>query len=373
MAFKVKKKDEKKRKLTTKYPAEDFVSSGSTLLDVHVTGKRGAGFKKGTYILYVGDSESGKTFTAVTCLAEAAKNPAFDDYALILDDVEYGMLMDLEQYFGAKLAARIKPPKTFEQGLPGYSIESEGGCSESLDECYDNIEEAFDNGPCIYVVDSMDALDPIVDQKREEEDKKARKAGKEVGGSYGMDKAKMNSKRLRRIARKLKKTGSILIIISQTRDNVGFGFETKTRSGGRALKFFCHLEIWTSIVKKLKRKSRLSKQVKEKDREVGAITQLHVRKNRYYGWKGTIQIPFLRGYGIDDIGSCVDYSVGEGHWTKNPKGIVASELNIVAKREDLIKEIEESEEKTLKLRKVVKRVRDEVELLTLAHRKPRYE
>jgi hypothetical protein len=351
MAFKVNKKEET-RVLTTKFPASDFVSSGSTLLDVHVTGKRGAGFKKGTYVLFVGDSESGKTCTAVTCLAEAARNPAFDDYSLILDDVEYGMLADLDQYFGQTLSQRIQAP-------------NDGNCSESLDECYDNIENALDHGPCIYVVDSMDVLDAKDDQKKAEEDKKARKAG--------MAKAKMNSTRLRRIVNKIKKTGSILIIISQTRDNVGFGFETKTRAGGRALKFYAHLEIWTSIVKKLKKKSRLSKQVKEKDREIGAITQLQVKKNRYYGWKGTVQIPFLRGYGIDDIGSCIDYIVGEGYWTRNTKGIVASELNMVESRDNLIKAVEESEKKSAKLRKIVKRVRDEVELLTLAHRKPRYE
>lgn len=333
---------------------DGYVSSGSVLLNLGATGNTKHGFKKGTYVLFVGDSETGKTWFCITCLAEAAANPEFDKYRLILDDVEYGSLMDIERYFGKKLHKRLQTPTP------------EGRCSESLDEAYDNIENALDEGPCIYVLDSMDVLEARDDQKKSAEDKKARKAGKEPGGSYGMAKAKLNSTRLRSIVNKLRKTGSILIIISQTRDNIGFGFEKKTRSGGKALKFYAHLEIWSSLLKKLK------KPVGNKDRECGAVIELQIKKNRYSGWRGKIPVPFLRGLGIDDIGSCVDYLIDEGVWKKTKGNIDAKELGLKLKREKLIQVIED---KGLmpQVRKAVRAMWDQIEKQTLAARRPKYE
>lgn len=329
----------------TRKPAKsplNHVSTGSTLLNMAATGSPRKGFQKGTYVLFVGDSSTGKTWFSMTCLAEAANNPEFNDYSLILDDIEYGSLMDVERYFGPKAAKRIRPPK------------EDKSCSESLEECYDNIETILEQGPCIYVVDSMDVLEAKDDQKKAEEDKKARTAGREISGSYGMAKAKLNSTRLRGIVNKLRKTGSILIIISQTRDNIGFGFETKTRAGGRALRFYAHLEIWSSANKKIKKK------IRDKDREVGALIDLQIRKNRYSGWLGKVQVPFLRGYGIDDIGSCLDYLQEEKAIPK------------ITNRSLEIDKIESSAKEGIALRKKVKETWEAVEKGILPDRKPRY-
>lgn len=353
----VKKKKRKK-------PSKLYVSSGSTLLNLATTGRPSRGFLTGTYILFVGDSETGKTWFSITCMAEAANDPRFDDYELILDDVEYGSLMDIKKYFGDKLAKRIRAPRgTIETAECPKSLPL---CSESLEEAYDNIETCVSEGPCIYVLDSMDVLEAKDDQKKAAEDKKARGEGKEVGGSYGMAKAKLNSTRLRGIVNKLRKTKSILIIISQTRDNIGFGFETKTRAGGRALKFYAHLEIWSSLLKKIKKK------VNDKDREQGAFSQLKIAKNRYSGWKGKVTVPFLRGYGIDDIGSCIDFLVEEKHWKKGTNGIIAKEFNTGLSRDKLIKAIEQNE-LVPKLREVCKTVWDDIESRVIPERKPRYE
>ena len=63
--------------------------------------------------------------------------------------------------------------------------------------------------------------------------------GDQEGGSYGTEKAKINSERLRPVVNALRKNGSILILISQSRDRIGFGakFDPKTRGGGNAPTF----------------------------------------------------------------------------------------------------------------------------------------
>ena len=51
-----------KRKKKKKRTNRDFVSTGSTLLNLASTGKIDNGFAKGKYYYIVGDSASGKTF-----------------------------------------------------------------------------------------------------------------------------------------------------------------------------------------------------------------------------------------------------------------------------------------------------------------------
>ena len=64
-------KKHKREKLTN----SSFLSTGSTLLNLALTGKPNCGFVKGKYHFIVGDSISGKTFLSLTCLAEAATMP----------------------------------------------------------------------------------------------------------------------------------------------------------------------------------------------------------------------------------------------------------------------------------------------------------
>jgi hypothetical protein len=87
-------------------PSSSYLSTGSTLLNLACSGKVSGGFIKGHYYHFVGDSSSGKTFLCLTCLAEAAINPHFDDYQLIHDDAENGSLFDFGKFFGPKMAGR---------------------------------------------------------------------------------------------------------------------------------------------------------------------------------------------------------------------------------------------------------------------------
>ena len=352
----------KKRVTSRAVRPEDLLSTGSTLLNLACTGNWKGGFSKGKYFFVVGDSASGKTFLSWTCLAEASVNPAFDDYRLIFDDVEGGSLMSIEKFFGKKVAERVEPPERDEEGSPIYST--------TIDEFYFHLDDALDAGPCLYVLDSMDGLTSDTEQSKFEEKKVATRKGKEVSGSYGDGKAKTNSGVLRQCLSKMRKNGSILLIVNQTRDNIGAGFfeSKKTRSGGHALTFYAAIELWSAVAGEIK------KTVRETPRTVGTKCKIRVKKNRYSGRKRIVELPIYYDYGIDDIESCVDFLVKEKQWKKvSGKIDTGKDLGDVGamQKKKLIRTIEERGLEQ-NLRMLTADVWNEIEEACGEDRKPRY-
>lgn len=339
----------------------DFVSSGSTLLNLNVSGRPDGMLAKGTYAFWVGDSGSAKTWFAHSLLAEAAVDPSFAEYALIYDDVEGGAMMDVPRYFGQAAADRIQPPAWDEDGLPVYS--------QFVEEFYMHLDNALDGGkPCLYVLDSMDALTSKAEAEKFEEHKKATAKGGRAKGDYGDGKAKINSRCLRAVMHKLRDTGSILLIINQTRDNINAGlFEAKkTRSGGHALTFYAAVEIWTSLGSAIKRR------VGERDRKVGITCRLRIAKNRLTGRQRTVDVPVYYSYGIDDLGSCVDYLVDEGRWKQKGNTIdTGDDLGVCAPRAKLLRTIEDNGWES-DVRALVAATWRAVEAACEEKRKPRY-
>lgn len=339
------------------------LSTGLTLLNLAVSGNPTYGLLPGHYYRYVGDSSSGKTWFCMVLLAEASINSNYDDYDLIYDDIEGGALMDVKKYYGSKLVERLVPPSGTKKD-PKYS--------ESVEQLYDTLDELVENNrKFIYIVDSMDSLTSEDDEKKLKKLRSARKkkgTAENESGTYGTSKAKLNSTRMRRLMRKLKSTGSILIIISQTRDNLGvFGYgDKKTTGGGHSLKFYATVEFWLKIREKLKRSLR------GKNKQIGIVTQVQVKKNRVSGKDRTVYAPIYYSSGLDDVGSCIQWLIDEGHWRGTKSQVNAPEFEFKGQIEKLIEEIEdENLEKQLK--KIVKQVWDENEKALSVTRKNRYD
>jgi len=165
----------------------------------------------------------------------------------------------------------------------------------------------------------------------------------------------------------LRDTDSILIIISQTRENLGMGFEKKSVSGGKALRFYAALEIWTSLAGAIKKK------VRGKDRKIGIHAKAVLKKNRVTGLlnDGAI-IDIYPSYGIDDIGGCVDFLVSEGWWKKNKQSIMATEFKVTCTREKLIAYIEENK-LMRQLQRITGRCWKEIQQDTCLNRPKRYD
>ena len=287
-----------------------LLSTGSTMLNLALTNNAAGGFAKGKYFWMVGDSSSGKTFLMLTCLAEASINPNFNDYRFIYDNVEDGALMDMGRYFGARMAARLESPAVDADGQPVYS--------SSIEDFYDNLDAALDVGPCVYLLDSMDALSSAYEVSKYDEAQKARRKGTTAKGSYGDGKAKTNSTTLRRVVGRLKESGSILIILSQTRDNLDAGMfdPQQVAAGGRALKFYATAQLWASVGSTIKRS------IKGRDIKVGAHVRLTIKKNRLTGKDRTVTVPLYYSVGIDDVGGIVDFMCQWGVWSKKKSGHV---------------------------------------------------
>jgi len=235
-----------------------------------------------------------------------------------------------------------------------------------VEEFYAHLEENLDRGPCIYVLDSMDALSSSYEVQRWKERREAIRKREKLSGDYTDGKAKSNSTGLRAVLGKVIETDSILIIVNQTRDNIASPFGGKTRSGGHALSFYAALEIWSSV------DGKIQKVVRGKKRTIGIVSKLTVKKNRVTGKVREVSIPIFYSYGIDDLGSCVDYLVTEGHWKKGRQGsISAPEFDFKGKRDRLLAHIEENSLET-KLRKLVAKVWREVEERCEVKRKPRF-
>jgi RecA/RadA recombinase len=311
-----------------------YLNTGSTMLNLGMSNGAFKGIRCGSYVMFVGDSGSGKSMLVHTCLAEAANDPFFDEYEFIYDGPEQGNKMDYVKFFGKKAARRIRSPSFTETPF-----------STTIQEHYYNMHHELDQGsPIIYVTDSMDALTAEQDEEKFDETMAAYakrrdgKKGKDPAGSYGTAKAKANSDNIRLILPRLITTGSIWLCINQTRENLGFGFDKKTRSGGKAQKFYADIEVWMSRVKKL------TKKVLNKDRAIGIISECHIKKNRYTGNEPKVQIPIYRSVGLDDLESCFMFMLEEGGIKKVANSFVWKDADLkICGVQDFIQALEEND------------------------------
>lgn len=333
--------------LETGLKPDDFLRSGSLLLDLACSGSPLGAFSKGKYFWMVGDSSSGKTFLTLTALAEASINPNFNDYDLIFDNAEDGALMNVERYFGPRLAQRLQAPRYTKEGAPIYSEFTEDFYYH-LDDCLTKVESGKAR-PFVYLLDSMDALDTRYAQKKFKERKTADRSGKKAKGEWGDGKAKINSQWVRGIVARVRKTRSILIILSQTRDKLStmpvFG-DGKTFSGGHSLKFYATCQIWSSVL------ARKYKTVNGKKRQIGIVSRISVKKNRMTGKEWSVDVPIYWSSGIDDVGGCVDFLLDESYWKVDGTKISAKDLDFEGTRGELISKIED-ENLELELQQIV--------------------
>lgn len=309
-----------------------LASVGSTLLNCAMSDNYRGGAALGKMVNIIGESSAGKTFLAETMLAEAANNPQFDEYRLILDDSEHAHEIDTNYLFGEKAAERIKAPKYDSEGDPVYS--------DTVEQFFANVNRILDEGtPTIYCLDSLDTLTDNAELERADEYVKVDEGKqKEISGTYGMAKAKLLSQLFRTVKKKLADTNSILLIISQTRDNIaafGAGAPKKVRSGGKALEFYCTHVIWLSSIKSITDSASKIK--------LGNMVEAKVSKNKLTGKVRTVTFPLLYSYGIDDIESCIDFLVDMKYIGKSGAFLNFPGLDKPIYKKDLVTYVEKND------------------------------
>lgn len=319
----INKKDKKRKTI--------WIPSGSVMFNIRCSGRYDGAYKGGSMANIIGDSSSGKSIKVLSGLAWVSIMPKFDHYRLIYDDAEFADSFDHKKLFGKKLANRLEAPtKT-------------GEMSTTIENFYDYVMDACDLGiPFIYVLDSFDAIDSDVEIEKELKNREHRKSGElsKIKGTFGATKQKKASQLFRHIVSRLKETDSLLIIISQTRDNLkAMSFVKEYRSGGRALKFYASIEAWLTHI------GAIPKTINKIKYSIGVETRAKITKNKYTGKKSECDFPIYPDYGIDDVTSCINFLVKVKHWKKTKGTINCKELKIKASMKKIIQFIEKKKKK----------------------------
>lgn len=356
-----------KRRKRDERSKDDLLPSGSTLLNCALADTAYGGLGQGKIVNIVGDSSAGKTMIAETLLAEMANDPQYDDYALYLDDSEHALEMDIGGLFGKKASERIKAPKYDADGEPIYS--------DTVEQWYARMLALIEQGePFVYVLDSLDTLTDASEYEQAAELTRAAAKddsdGLAMPGSYGMAKAKLMSQILRTLKGQLARTKSTLVIISQTRDNINArpGQATKKRAGGKALEFYCSHVVWLTVTKTHKAGKKGAEEI------IGRQVEAKVSKNKLTGKIRSVVFDIYYDYGVDDIGSCVDFLIKQGIIKQKGAYLTALCLGYDESmyRKDLISAIEENLDQIGRLRELVHQAWLGKEEALALGRKPRF-
>ncbi len=302
---------------------ERYFRTGSLLLDLVVGGGIDLGFPAGKIINIVGDKSSGKTFLACEIVANAYHTYK-DKVKFIYDDAESG--------FGFNT-----------KNLYGFDIEEFKIRSKTVEELFCNVKDFINkikkDEVGIYVLDSLDGLSSSQLIEIGEERYKLFKQDKEYDkGSYQMEFAKFLSQEFfRNLTSEIDEKNILLIIISQIRTDVSLmSFRKWTRAGGKALDFYAHTVLWLKSLRTIEKKGA----------DIGVIIQARTEKSKTPRPYRQCLFPIYFNYGIDDIGSCIDYlynlrSDKTGELNSKKEKIKFDDKEFT--RDELIKFIEEND------------------------------
>jgi recombination protein RecA len=323
-----------------------FLPTGCAVLNCALSDRVDGGWPSGRISNLIGDSDTCKTTLGLHALAEACRLSTFDEHSLVYYDIEHAITQGQLAIFGTTLAQRIDKPEH---------------PPETIQEFHYTLLDLFEGSkPFVCILDSLDALPSAEELEHSKETKKAWEKGKESSGSYQMSKQKYLKKMLRELKGSIDSTSSILIIVSQTIDNIGSIFNPKTVAGGNALEFFSRVRFWLSQMET----DKVGKRV------IGRRVRAKVSKNHITGKKRETSLWVYDRYGVDDIKSCIDFLCEETIFPKMGGWISAFGEKLQIK--DMIKHIE-ANNLTLRLHQTVQETWDGIEASLMPNRSRRYE
>jgi len=272
-----------------------YINSGSTVLNMLIGGSRLAntgkfvcpGWPRGKIVEIFGRESSGKSTIAMTAMAHAIASN---------EGTGTGVYIDLEcavqDTYAVKLGVDFRDPS---QGGSGQAIRLQPQNAEDTETI---VGAAVHQGVDLIVIDSVAALIPRREQKRDASNEEEKKGVAEV--------PRFMSAWLPKLTAMIAKTKTCVIFLNQTRDKIGAkGFSEealKSTTGGNALKFYSSVrmllkprmstkaKVWNPIIKKFE-----DVQISE-DIEVKMIKdKLDAKK----GHSGLITIRY--GVGIDEL------------------------------------------------------------------------
>jgi recombination protein RecA len=263
-----------------------YYHSGSTMINLAGSGRgKDGGWGKGRIGNIVGDGSSGKTILALETCAIAKRK---DTKTIIrYDNAEEVMDFDVKKMFS--LSDSIFLPK------PSTTVEEFGGNFIGA------IKDAKGK-PLIYVLDSLDSTGSEAERKSFLD---AAEKGVVQDGSYHLERQRYMNQFFREYIVNNMKENVLLLIISQIRSKIGVKFGKKTyRTGGKALDFYTHQVVW------IREKEKLDRTIKGHKRVYGIRVHAKFERNKVAKPFREAEFTVLYDYGIDDIGSMIDWMYG---------------------------------------------------------------
>lgn len=230
-----------------------YVSTGSTNLDLAMTGNPEGGIPSGTIVEIFGLKQSGKSLLALTIAREVQRKGGLVVY------------FDCEQRFYDKFAYAIgisEDESFVKSDIP--FLEKVLGSIEKINRDYLKSKKGKEvDVPLVFIIDSLHAANPEQEYNNSDYD---------LGG-YHTSKARILSQHLHKINYFISKSGASLIILNQMRTNVGAMVGDKyTTTGGMTPEYYSSIRV----------KLKSTTAYKESGEEVGRNVQAKIVKNSMY-------------------------------------------------------------------------------------------
>ena len=254
---------------TTPTDIKDFISTGSTLLDLAVANRPNGGIAVGRITEINGLESSGKSLVGAHLLAETQKKGGVAVYI----DTETAVSQDFLKVIGVDINSMLY-----------LHLETVEDIFQAIEEIVVKVRESDKNRLVTILVDSLAAASTKVEMDADFD-----KDG------YATSKAIIISKAMRKITQLIGRESVALVFTNQLRQKLGVMFgDPWTTSGGKALPFHSSTRI------RLKNKG----QIKDSKKNVIGMTILaQVIKNRLGPPLRKAEFPLYFESGIDDEGS----------------------------------------------------------------------
>lgn len=264
------KNNKKKEKVEGYDGTNTMISTGSTLLDLAISGGRNktGGIPTGIFVEIFGPSGAGKT----VLLCQLAGNVQKMQGKVMFHDPEARLDKQFAKMFGLQTAEiKYSTPDT----VPQVFSSIRDWLPKEKD---DNIYGVF--------ADSLAALSTDMEMGKD-------------GDKMGMRRAKEFSEELRKTCRVITNTGALVVCSNQVRQSMEMYGPRYKSPGGEAIGFYSSLRLRCSRAEKIKTK----RSIKGKDHEriVGVKTTVEVFKSSVWKPFRTADIYIIYDYGIDDI------------------------------------------------------------------------
>ena len=250
----------------------EWVSTGSTLLDIAISNRPDGGFPVGRIVELQGLEASGKSLIMAHALANTQKKGGLAVYI----DTENALSEDFLRAIGVNVNDMLYIP-----------LETIEDIFEAIENIIESIRKTSKDRLVTIVVDSVSAATTKIEQDADFD-----KDG------WATSKAILMSKAMRKITNTIGKQRVLLLCASQLREKMGVMFGDKyTTSGGKALGFHASCRIRLKPIGKLKSGSGATEQI------IGVQTEAQVIKNRMGPPFKKAEFDVYFDSGIDDVNS----------------------------------------------------------------------